>query len=182
MKTIYFATTNPDKLKEAEEILGIKIKGFNSTVFEIQSLDFKVVVIDKAKKYYAKVRKPIFVEDSGIILTKLGKLPGTYTSDFMSQIGNKGLVKLIDSKRDALAITYVCYIDEKIIKVFEGKIGGRIAEKPRGRSGFGWDQIFIPKGSIKTFAEMDLKEKNKYSMRQIALTKMKLWLKKVKMI
>ncbi|PJC28651.1 hypothetical protein CO053_03410 [Candidatus Shapirobacteria bacterium CG_4_9_14_0_2_um_filter_40_11] len=59
---------------------------------------------------------------------------------------------------------------------FEGSVKGKIAS-PRGENGFGWDKIFQADGFSKTFAEMSLEEKNKRSMRRIALNKLKefLW-------
>jgi len=59
-----------------------------------------------------------------------------------------------------------------------GRVKGIIAKKEKGSNGFGWDSIFIPEGSKKTFAQMSLTEKNKYSMRAIAFKKFHNWLKK----
>ncbi|HBE02529.1 MAG: hypothetical protein A2096_10125 [Spirochaetes bacterium GWF1_41_5] len=53
----------------------------------------------------------------------------------------------------------------------EGKVFGRITDKPRGTSGFGYDPLFIPEGFDKTFAEMSMEEKNNISHRSIALQK-----------
>jgi XTP/dITP diphosphohydrolase len=50
-----------------------------------------------------------------------------------------------------------------------GTLEGTIAEAPRGTNGFGYDPIFIPRGSLKTFAEMSSAEKNKISHRTVAL-------------
>jgi XTP/dITP diphosphohydrolase len=55
---------------------------------------------------------------------------------------------------------------------FEGFIEGEIALAPRGSNGFGYDPLFIPKGSDKTFAEMDSDTKNSMSHRHNALVKM----------
>jgi len=96
MNKIYFATSNKNKIREAESILNIKIEPISLEIKEIQSLDIKEVALDKAKKYYEKVKKPLFVEEGGIVLRALKKLPGAYTSDFLKTIGNQGIVKLID--------------------------------------------------------------------------------------
>ena len=67
----------------------------------------------------------------------------------------------------------ICYEkNEKEIHFFEGIIKGEIV-RPRGNSDFGWDPIFQPSGLSKSFAEMNSEEKNKISMRVIALEKLK---------
>ncbi|MBI2103743.1 hypothetical protein HYT59_01920 [Candidatus Woesebacteria bacterium] len=58
MKKIYFATTNGGKIKEAKEILGIKVVGSGLEIDEIQSLDPIEVATKKARAYYRKLRKP----------------------------------------------------------------------------------------------------------------------------
>ena len=57
--------------------------------------------------------------------------------------------------------------------IFLGKINGTVSLEPKGSNGFGYDPIFVPENSIKTFAEMKLEEKNKISHRKIAITKLK---------
>ena len=75
--------------------------------------------------------------------------------------------------RKANAITYLGIFNGQKYKLFKGEIEGKIARKPKGKNGFGWDPIFIPKGHSKTFAEMNPDEKNMISMRKQALTKLK---------
>jgi len=55
---------------------------------------------------------------------------------------------------------------------FEGIVKGKIIKNLRGKQGFGYDPIFVPDGYSKTFAEMDMKEKNKLSHRAIAVKSM----------
>jgi len=178
MEEIYFATTNEGKLREVQEILGIKVKGTSLEIDEIQSLDPKKVAVAKARAYFDKLKKPIFVEDVSLCFRALGGLPGTYINDFSKRLGNKGLADLLlaQKERGAIAITTIVYIDTKGEHVFEGKVKGSIAKKPHGNKGFGWDSIFIPEGETKTFGEMKVSEKNKYSMRAIALKKFKKYL------
>ncbi len=178
MNKLFFATTNEGKLREAREILGANIEGTPLEIEEIQSLDAKKVAIQKAKDYFKVLQKPIFVEDLSLTFNALNGLPGAYISDFLKAVENEGLIELLNNKQDrtAAAQTYVVFIDKDGQEyVFEGKVEGIIAEKPRGE-GFGWDPIFIPLGQDKTFGEMSIEEKNKHSMRAIALKKMKKWL------
>ena len=114
-----------------------------------------------------------------MVFTALKKFPGPYIDGFLKTFGNTGLVKLLDpyKSRKAIAQTTIIYYDKMgRSHLFIGKVEGTIATKPRG-TGFGWDPIFIPKGEKKTFGQMSLDEKNKYSMRAIALKKLALHLK-----
>lgn len=179
MKKIFFATTSEDKINEAKSILNIEIEGSELEIEEIQSLDIVKVATRKALDYYDFLKKPVLVEDVSLTFKSLNSLPGTYIKDFSKALGNDGLAAIIpfNGSRDAVAKTVLAFVDEKgKVHIFEGKVEGKISEKPKGEKGFGWDAIFIPKGEKRTFAEMDIEEKNKYSMRAIALTKFKEWL------
>ncbi len=177
MPRVYFATTNEGKLAEAREILGMEVVGTPLEIDEIQSLDPVEVAVKKARTYFQRLKKPIFVEDGSLFFESLNKLPGVYIDSFSKSLGNDGLAKLAGGSRAVAQVTVV-YIDKKDVEnVFIGKVKGKIANRPRGEKGFGWDPIFIPEGSRKTFAEMEMAEKNKYSMRKKALLKFKRWLK-----
>ena len=176
--SIIFASGNKDKIREAESILGIKVEGTTLEIDEIQSLDTTEVTSKKAGAYYKELKKPVFVEDSAAIFKALEPLPGPYIKDFYEALGNKGICRLLDGKsRDVVARATVVFKDDVGgEQVFIGDVEGEIAESPRGDLGWGWDPIFIPKGSGKTFGEMTMEEKNKYSHRRIAFKKFAKWL------
>lgn len=178
-KKLYFATTNEGKLKEARKILKVEVEGTPLEIEEIQSTDIEKIAIDKAQKYFEELKKPIFVEDVGFEIQALKNLPGPYISTFLKTVGNEGILDMIKGKSDRVAVakTAVVYIDESRYEVFVGEVKGMISEEVKGE-GFGFDPIFIPKGEKRTFGELSLEEKNKYSMRAIALKKMKKWLDK----
>lgn len=176
MDFLYFATTNKGKLAEAEQILKSKIEGVKLDVPEIQSMDIVAVARHKAKQYFGQLKHSLFVEDTGLIFGALNGLPGAYTHDMSEALGNEGLIKLLTgfSDKTAVAVSVIVYVDDKgKDHVFEGRIEGVISDTVRGEKGFGWDPIFIPKGYKITFAQMDQEEKNKISMRKIALEKMR---------
>ena len=178
MKKIYFATNNEGKLKEAHNILGIEVIGSGLEIDEIQSIDPVEVAVKKARAYYEKLKKPIFVEDVSVSIKALNGLPGPYIDAFMKTLSNEGIVEVMKGKnnRKVVAQATVVYVSEKgKEEIFTGVVKGTISEKPKG-TGFGWDPIFIPKGETKTFGEMTLDEKNRYSMRAKALKKFKEWL------
>jgi len=66
----------------------------------------------------------------------------------------------------------ICLILDDNEHFFEGICEGEIIEERRGNQGFGYDPVFIPTGSTKTFAEMNIQEKNQFSHRKKATDKL----------
>lgn len=180
MKTILFATTNKEKIKEAQEILGIHIEGIGLDIAETQSLEPKKVAVNKALAYFQKLQQPLFVEDVSLTFNSLNGLPGPYIDGFFTALGNEGLIKILSPFKDksATAQTTLTYVDQDQEPIsFVGQVEGTISQQPLGENGFGWDPIFIPNGHIKTFAQMTKEEKNSFSMRRLALIQMQKYLK-----
>lgn len=176
MKKIVFATTNENKIREASEILRIKIIPRKLIIDEVQTLEPIECVKKKAEAAYNLTKTPILVEDTCLFFNAWGELPGVFIDYFMKSLDNEGLLKLLSNEKDrsAWAQTSLCYFDGKKAVVTSGEVKGAIAKKKRGNDGFGWDPIFIPQGENKTFAEMTSKEKNSLSMRKIALEALKI--------
>ncbi|PVU68179.1 hypothetical protein DDW01_00505 [Sulfolobus sp. SCGC AB-777_G05] len=108
-----------------------------------------------------------------IIRNLAEKIPGPYTNYVRRTIGLEGVLKLMQGvkNRKAYFSTVMCYISESDLKIFEGRVYGKISSEIRGEGGFGFDPIFIPDGEDRTFAEMRIEEKNKYSHRSNAFKK-----------
>lgn len=176
-----FVTSNKGKLKEAREILGRKIVAAGIDVEEIQALDVRDVVKDKAIRSYDLMRRPVMVEDTGLYIKGLNGFPGALIKWALKTIGNKGLCEMLGSKnRSAYSETAICLYDGKNAKIFTGRANGSISKSPKGNSGFGWDPIFIPDGRKQTYAEMGSAEKNRISGRSKALKKLKIYLARAK--
>lgn len=177
---IIFGTTNEGKLTEARQILeGIEIEGSSLDFPEIQSMDLTEIALAKARNYFEQLQEPVFVEDQGLYLKSLGGLPGPFIKHFLKSIGPEGLCKILDPfpSREVIAQTVIAYADKNGgVHIFDGKIQGTISKTPKGERGFGWDFVFIPESEKRTFAQMTAEEKNKISMRAIALKKFKKWL------
>ena len=172
---LLFATTNINKIREAEEILGVEIEGVKLEIDEIQTLDPEKAVKEKAKRAYEQFGKPILVEDASLFFSAWNGLPGVYIDSFLESVDNEGLIKMLRHEKNHRAKAVVCLAiyNGKNCKVYKGEIKGKISSSPKGKSGFGWDPIFVPAGYNKTFAEMGIQEKNKISMRKLALEKLK---------
>lgn len=174
MKNFTFITQSSGKIAEAEIILGTKLEHYALDLPEIQAVDVEEVVTSKVKyAYVALGKKPVMVEDTGLFIAAWGGLPGALIKWFVERVGEIGMCKMMHEfhNKDAWAKTVVATYDGQL-KIFIGKVEGKIASAPAGDKGFGWDKIFIPNESSKTFGEMTASEKNKYSMRSLAFKAM----------
>jgi non-canonical purine NTP pyrophosphatase (RdgB/HAM1 family) len=177
LKSVNFVTGNPNKVKEAEAILGIDLNQVDMDgLYELQTTDFDALVRNKAQQAYDNLQKPVLVEDSGLLFSAWNGLPGALVKWFESSVACTGMLKMLEGFDDRKA-TAVCYValqqgpDDVLVAV--GQVTGSIAETIRGEHGFGWDVIFIPDGHDRTFAEMSAEEKNCISHRKKAFLELK---------
>lgn len=179
MQIITFITGNPGKVSLLKQYLDFPVIHKSLDLVEVQSLDLATIVEHKAKEAYRQVGGPVLVEDTSLRFLSLGKLPGPLVKWFLTELGTDGLCRLLDSYPDRSALAEVQFglYDGRSFQAFSGAVEGSIAHTPRGSRGFGWDAIFIPSGSSKTWAEMTDEEARKTSMRMIALKKLEAFLK-----
>jgi len=155
MKKITFITGNQGKADYLAKYLGFPVEHKKVDLDEIQSLDLKKIIEHKVRQAYGIIRKPVIVEDVSLEFSALGKLPGPFIRFFVDTVPFKTICSLVDGKtRKATARCVIGYFDGKELKLFEGKLEGRIAKKPAGKNGYGWDRIFIPAGYSMTRAEL----------------------------
>jgi XTP/dITP diphosphohydrolase len=172
---LFFVSSNSHKYQEAKIILdsfGIKLGFFKSNLEEIQSNSLKHIALKKAQDAFSKLKKPVIIEDDGLFIDSLDGFPGSYSSYVFKTIGNKGILNLLKNNRKAKFVSIITYCDKKILRSFNAKLDGTISHSQKGK-GWGYDPIFIPKNSKKTFAEMN--NKNELSHRYKALKKFSSW-------
>ncbi|PKP40311.1 MAG: non-canonical purine NTP pyrophosphatase, RdgB/HAM1 family, partial [Bacteroidetes bacterium HGW-Bacteroidetes-13] len=135
---------------------------------------------------YRKFEKNCFADDSGLEVETLNGAPGVYSARYAGEEKNdtNNVGKLLqtltgETNRKANFRTVICLILNGEVFIFEGVVYGQIAPKPKGKSGFGYDPIFIPDGYAKTFAEMTSEEKNSISHRALAVGKLVDFLTKI---
>ncbi|MCR4276287.1 MAG: non-canonical purine NTP pyrophosphatase [Candidatus Parcubacteria bacterium] len=174
MQKLTFITGNAGKAKYLSDYFHLPVDHVKLDLHEIQSLNLKEVVEDKARCAFEIVHAPVLVEDVSLRFAALKALPGPLIKWFLETLGNEGLCRLLDAfgDRSALAEVEFAICDESGVHAFGGSIEGTISDNPRGEMGFGWDPVFIPKGYDKTWAEMTDDEKHATSMRKIALEKL----------
>ena len=174
-----FVTGNTHKFREAERILkeyNVIIRRKDVNCEEIRSESCEEIALTCLRLLRRKVNKPFFVEDSGLFINALNGFPGTLSSWVFKKIGNEGILELLREKqsRDAYFLSAIAAWDGGRGKVLTGKVDGHISLEPRGK-GFGYDPIFIPAGSDKTFGE-DEKVKFLCSHRRNSLRKLAEWI------
>lgn len=170
-----FITGNEQKRVEVERILGCSLACESLPLEEIQSIELEPVVRHKAAQAYAFVQRPVLVEDTGLAFSAWNGFPGALVKWLLSSLGPDGICRLLcrEKNRSAIAMTLFAYCAGDDLRVFYGAVPGVIPEAPRGTSGFGWDALFQPLGSVHTFAEMSAEEKDQFSMRRLALEQLR---------
>jgi len=172
---LFFVSSNYHKYQETKKILqsfGIDIGFFKYELEEIQSDSLGEIASKKAVQAFQKYKKPIIIEDDGLFIDSLYGFPGPYSSYVFKTIGNNGILHLLGKNRSAKFVSIISFCDAKNSKSFEATIKGKISKLQIGK-GWGYDPIFIPGKSKKTFAE--LPNKNKLSHRYMALKKFSSW-------
>ena len=191
MKRLVFATNNAHKLSEVRAMVG--------DTFEILSLEdldchddipetadtLSGNALMKAEYIAEKYHVNCFADDTGLVVDALGGAPGVHTAryafpDRHDPVANtKKLLAELQGQPDRRAafITAIALIIGGQKHLFEGRVDGFIATEERGTEGFGYDPVFIPEDTGKTFAELGVDAKNKISHRARAIAKLCTFLK-----
>ncbi|MGC8995928.1 MAG: XTP/dITP diphosphatase [Thermoplasmata archaeon] len=159
-----------DEYKLLFENENVETEWINMEYVEIQDNDIENIALYSLNILKDNVEEPYIMEDSGLFIESLNGFPGPYSSYVNKTIGNEGILKLMEGKknRDAEFIAIIGLRINGENYLFKGKTEGIISSKISGNKGFGYDPIFIPKEQNKTFAEMEIDEKNMYSHRMKA--------------
>jgi XTP/dITP diphosphohydrolase len=190
MNTIIFATNNEHKvievraiLKKMFKILSLKEAGIEIDIPEPYN-SLQENAFEKARVIHQLTGKNCFAEDTGLEVEVLNGEPGVKSARYAGEERSfeKNIDKLLSKLENkenhkAQFRTVVCLIEDGKQKIFEGTCKGTIIAQRRGDSGFGYDPVFIPDGSTKTFAEMSMEEKNRFSHRKKAIEKLTRYLK-----
>ena len=192
---LLIGTNNKGKYKEIKDLLPKYIKTHSTSEFKLKSprengLTFTENSIIKSKHFSKKTKLICLADDSGLEIDILDKSPGIYSARWGGKKGDfkKAIKKVYKelSKKDKnwkhkkvkarfICALSICYLDKKIASVL-GKVEGYISVKPKGKNGFGYDPIFIPKNRRKTFGEMSSLQKYKIDHRFNAFKKIKKFL------
>lgn len=185
MRTLIFATNNQNKVNEIRKVTnGL----FNIITLQEAGIDIDIPephdtleanATEKSTVIYGLTKQDVFSEDTGLEVIALKGEPGVKSAryagegrDFQANI-DKLLVNLEGKEnRQAQFRTVVSLLLDGKEYVFEGICKGSIIQEQKGFQGFGYDPVFIPDGADKTFAEMTMDEKNTFSHRKKAISKL----------
>ena len=181
------ATRNRHKTREIQHILGpefmVRDLGAHPEVSEIRESGTSFEENAKLKALAASRQLPALViaDDSGLAVDALGGAPGIYSARYAGAnatdtdkidklLRELERVRATDDRRRARFRSVVALArNGDLLGTFEGTVEGRITDKARGDSGFGYDPIFIPEGFGQTFGELPTEEKNTISHRAKAI-------------
>ena len=184
MKLI-FATNNQHKINEITaviknniSIITLKEAGIDIDIPEPHNT-LEENAAEKAKVIHKLTNENCFSEDTGLEVFALNGEPGVKSARYAGEekSDKKNIEKLLENlkeepNRNAQFKTIIYLILNSREHMFEGICKGAITIAPKGSSGFGYDPVFIPDGALKSFAEMDIYEKNRYSHRRKATDKL----------
>jgi XTP/dITP diphosphohydrolase len=189
--TLIFATNNQHKVDEIRSVIGDKLNivtmkeaGINIDIPEPHDT-LEANATEKSTTIHKLTGSNCFSEDTGLETEALNGEPGVKsaryagnTKDFQANT-DKLIAKLqgIDNRK-ARFRTVVSLIWNNNEYLFEGVCEGSIIEVQKGLKGFGYDPVFMPDGSDKTFAEMSMEEKNRHSHRRKATDELIAFLQK----
>ena len=182
---LVFATNNQHKLGEVQKLLGrnIQLLSLKDISFEGEIPEdyetLKENALQKARYIYDRHKINCFADDTGLEIDYLNGKPGVYSARYagpdcsFEDNMEKVLKEMGDTdNRQARFKTIIALILDNAEYFFEGMVEGEILRGKSGMAGFGYDPIFKPKGIDQSFAEMELKEKNKISHRGRATQKL----------
>ncbi len=193
IQELIFATGNKNKAIEIESALpqNFIVKTMQEAGIELDIPEPYETLEEnskhKAHTIYQLTKINCFAEDTGLEVASINNEPGVKSARYAGESKNdqKNIEKLLlrltgIENRTARFKTVMTLIVNSTVYQFEGICTGKIIDSPTGTKGFGYDPVFIPDGSTHTFAEMNLEEKNKFSHRKKALTKMLAFLNNLK--
>jgi len=187
---ILFATNNAHKLAEVKAVLGDGFTlttprdcGITEDIPETQPT-LEGNALQKARYLHERTGLDCFADDTGLEVAALGGAPGVHSARYATDghdfaANNRLLLRNLEGVADRRARfrTVVALILGGEEHLFEGIVEGRIIDHEAGHEGFGYDPLFIPDGSEKTFAQMSAAEKNAVSHRARAVAKLAAFLK-----
>ena len=182
---IILATHNIDKCKELQKSLNdpsieiVTLKAYpaiGEIIEDGQTLTENAFI--KSRTVFKLTNIPTISDDTGLFVDALGGQPGIFSARYAGENStyldnvNKLLNDMSNIKKSLRSATFktvVTYVSKDLELVAEGSVKGIITKKPKGNQGFGYDPIFYVSELQKTFAEMDINEKQQISHRSRAI-------------
>ncbi len=189
MKKILFVTTNKHKVFQARKVFSkynICVKWIKRSYDEASDDTVKEIAEKAARNLADELKKPIMVEDTGVLFDAYPGFPGAFPKFVFNHIGYEGIFRLLKGKsRKARFISCVGYCRPgKKPLVFTACMKGRITEKVFCRNKAGimpYERIFIPENQKKVLGELSFEEKFRILHRAKAFRKLAGWLREIQL-
>jgi XTP/dITP diphosphohydrolase len=192
MQQLVFATGNPNKVREIQQVMGEAYQflslndiGCNEEIPETTGT-IKGNALQKAQYVYDEYGRNCFAEDTGLLVDALEGAPGVDTAYYggPQKDHNANMDRLLaelegEKNRRAHFKTVIAVVLDGQRYTFEGVVHGTILEARQGTDGFGYDPIFQPEGYTRSFAQMSAEEKSSISHRGRATVKLQEFLRRL---
>ena len=186
MKELVFATNNAHKLQEIRSIVGQKFRILSLADINCHADNPETAAtlegnaLIKARYVFERYGLDCFADDTGLEVTALGGAPGVHTARYAfpdrhdPEANTQKLLRELEGAADRSAAfrTLIALIMNGEELLFEGRVNGFIATEKRGTAGFGYDPVFIPEDTGKTFSQLGEDVKNQISHRARAVEKL----------
>jgi len=185
MTPIIFASNNAHKIEEIQaaighslDVIGLRQAGIDIDIPEPHDT-LEANAIEKSSTIHRLTGKNCFSEDSGLEVAALHGEPGVLSARFAgAHRCDKDNIDLLlnrlhgSTNRRARFRTVISLLWNDRQHLFEGICEGHIATSPIGENGFGYDPVFVPDGETRSFAQLTMEEKNRFSHRRKAANKL----------
>jgi XTP/dITP diphosphohydrolase len=168
-------TSNDGKFREISQQMaahGYDLEHLKTTYPEIQADTIEETIVPGLNWLMEKYKRPLMIDDSGLFIDALKGFPGVYSAYVFKTIGCDGILRLMEGVKDRSA-RFECCVGFMVPggkpSISKGVSRGSIAKEKAGTGGFGYDPVFVPEGYSKTFAQLEIPEKNKISHRGRAI-------------
>ena len=151
---------------------GFELEHIRTTYPEIQADTLEETIVPGLRWLMERYNRSIMIDDSGLFVDALKGFPGVYSSYVFRTLGCDGILRLMEGVK-VRGARFECCIGfmspGKEPVMVKGIAKGSISSQKAGTGGFGYDPIFVPEGYSKTYAQIDIPEKNKISHRGRAI-------------
>jgi XTP/dITP diphosphohydrolase len=151
---------------------GYELEHIKTSYPEIQADRIEDTIVPGLRWLMERYNRPLMMDDSGLFIDALKGFPGVYSAYVFKTLGCDGILKLMQGVSERSARFECCIgfmVPGGVPHISKGVAKGSISKEKAGSGGFGYDPVFVPEGYSKTYAQIEVSEKNKISHRGKAI-------------
>lgn len=156
MKHISFVTSNGWKHEEAKKLLaGLEVVQVRLALDKPEAArSLAEIATARVRDAYARLRSPVFVENTGLFLREHDEGPGAGFKKLFLSLGEAEFARRYGGSTGVTRVAVAFTENGDDVELFEGQNEGQLAREPRGDGGYGWDRLWVPNGYVHTLAEL----------------------------